>query len=367
MTGAGHRDKFFGYSGSMRPVSGMLCALVAVLSVGPRVEAQTPTPLPMSPVPVEVARTAPSDPPAFAPLSAIIDTVVRGFAVEVGETYELTPQQQRAVESKMLARWRTFFTEQRDDLEPLVREYLGARSAASPPSPDQVADWAARAMPVFRRLKRNAEAGQIEVRELLDDQQRAAFDQRQAQRQMGLRMFESQLKRWSVGSFRESEWWEPPQPSGANPAPGSAIEPRAGTNGLPAVPPEATGLPGLYGTVPPRIALEMLSWEKYVRDFCVRYDLDRSQRNAADSILREMIERALDHTYRNRMGITALEHKIQTGSGTADAAFEQQLRELFGPIDRMFAELDARIQKLPTPGQRRRAENGAPPPPAPGS
>lgn len=298
---------------------------------------------------MEIVEIQPEAQGGVWPTSRMLDSMLRRLAAEVGEKYDLRPEQRRAVEDRMVQRWGGFFNRNRQEIEPLLTDYLESRLSLEPPSADHVADWAAQAMPVFRRLRHNAEAGEQEIRELLDADQRAQFDQGSQEREMGLEIFEGQLKRWSVGKFRQDEWWDPPadrEGDGANSSP---------------LPPEFLGDAARRATAattngepPARIALELHAWEKYVADFCDRFDLDQSQRNAADSILREMIERAEDHVKTYRVRIAVLEERIATGTGDG-AAFERELQELYGPIDAMFRELVERVEKLPTDGQRHRA------------
>ncbi|MCH7995262.1 MAG: hypothetical protein IIB57_12575, partial [Planctomycetes bacterium] len=102
------------------------------------------------------------------------------------------------------------------------------------------------------------------------------------------------------------------------------------------------------------------------------YDLDDGQKGAARSILTDLSDRALAHRDRNRAEIDALEHKIaahaertdapHTGSSdgaTALAQLEAQLVKLYGPIDRMFEELETRLDAIPTQAQRQRVEKAA--------
>ncbi|MCB9866843.1 MAG: hypothetical protein H6816_09450 [Phycisphaerales bacterium] len=286
--------------------------------------------------------------PGVWPTPDLIDALVRRVAADVAGEYDLDSTQAQRVEDRMVERWTRFMTQNRRDLEPLITDYLEARFAIHPPSADRVAEWAARAMPVYNRLRQNVEAGEDDVRSVLDDDQRAAFDRAAPQRQTQLDAVAGQLKRWSVGKFDEAEWWVPPA-SNTPPAPRGAQAEQASP---PPTPEASTDLP-------PRLVGEFNAWEKYVQDFCDRLELDRAQRNAAGSILRELIARATDHARRHRDRIAALEEKIASGSGEEDETFNRDLVELYGPIDRMFAELVARLERLPTAGQKHRAEQAA--------
>lgn len=326
------------------PFTARLLAGATVVLVSAAAGQTTPPPLPEA---TPVASPA----PGVWPTPELIDGLVRRVAADVAAEYDLSEAQQAAVEQQMVTRWSSFLEGNRRELEPLVTEYLEARFAIHPPTADQVAEWAARAMPVYNRLRQNIESAEGEMRTLLDDAQRARFDAATAERRGQLNAVEGQLKRWSVGKFNEAEWWVPP----AQRAPAATAD-RTG----PAAPSPS---PDPASDLPPRLAEEFSAWQRYVQEFCDRFALDRAQRNAADSILRELTARAIDHAQRHRERIAALEERINTGAGEPDAAFDRELVELYGPIDRMFAELAGRIDKLPTEGQRRQVEAAQTPKP----
>jgi hypothetical protein len=336
--------------------------LLAFALPGALVQAQSPTPDSA----IEIVDLPPANEPLVGlwPTPRMIDNLILRLGARIGEEYDLDTTQQDDLNARLLRRWGEFARENRRDLQPLINDYLEKRLAMNPPTNQEVAEWSANALPIFRRLRHEAEAGEQEVREVLDSEQRAAFDARRPQRMMGLTLFEGQLKRWSVGKFDPAEWWDPP----------AGYEPQASSNRDTATG-DGDGSASLPGTrsivqdapdaadgylLPARVAGEFHAWEKYVIDFCDRFNLDRSQRNAAASILRELLNRARDHVYARRYRIAALEEKIAHGSGEANEAFEREVAELYGPIDHLYAQLVERIESLPTSGQRRQAQEVPP-------
>ena len=295
----------------------------------------------------------PDDQPAqlegFWPTSRMIESLIHRWAAESAQKYDLRPDQRRAVEDKLLKRWSTFLNDNRVELQPLVNEFVEARIALDPPTADQVADWASRAIPVYQRLRANLEEGQSEIRSLMNADQQARFDAERAKKTTGLQVFGSKLKRWSVGNFKQREWWRPPRGYQAKHAVDNTAGPRRATAN------RAEGN-AADAEMPKRVTRELHAWEKHVADFCDRFDLDRSQRNAAQSMLREMSARARDHVRLRRDRIAELEGKIKDPAGVEETELNKELAELYGPLDRMFRELDDRLNKLPTPGQRLRAQ-----------
>jgi hypothetical protein len=63
----------------------------------------------------------------------------------------------------------------------------------------------------------------------------------------------------------------------------------------------------------------------------------------------------------HRDRIAVLEAKIAKPSPSEDvASFNRELEALYAPIDRLYAELQERLNRLPTSGQRRQIEQPKP-------
>jgi hypothetical protein len=247
----------------------------------------------------------------------------------------------------MLDRWPAFFDDNRAEMQPLVNEYLELRMGVEPPTADQVAKWAARAMPVLDRIRDEIEDAQQQAIDLLDSNQRQQFEAQRGRTAAAMTMAEGMLKQWSVGSFRVQDVWDEPKGAQRGAQRHGALDDQPGR----AEPPLDRGAALPDSQAPTRVDRELREWERYVADFCDRYELDRSQRNAADSILREMLSRADDHVRLHRERILAVEQAIESPLEQDQAGVEKELDEVYGPIDAMFRELDERIHRLPTEGQ----------------
>jgi hypothetical protein len=292
----------------------------------------------------------------------MIDGILRRAAIEAGGRYELTPQQQSELEDKLVQRWQGFLHENRADLQPLVNEYIETRLSPKPPTADDVSGWATRATPAFQRLRENVEASDQEVRDMLTPMQQAKFDVERLKHYVGLEAMQGKLKRWSVGDFKQNEWWTPPgedrKTKSQEAKAAKNAEHATAAGAAAAATPRPTGSPD---ELPPRVQKELSLWEKYTEDFCNRYQLDRSQRNAAHSILDELLDRADEHALLHRDRIAVLEAKIAKPSPSEDvASFNRELEALYAPIDRLYAELQERLNRLPTSGQRRQIEQPKP-------
>jgi hypothetical protein len=84
------------------------------------------------------------------------------------------------------------------------------------------------------------------------------------------------------------------------------------------------------------------TWEAYVRGFVALYQLDASQRATAESILVEVLGRAMAYMR------TRLRALLQIGVS------ERANHEAFVPIRSLFGELKSRLARIPTTAQRTR-------------
>lgn len=284
------------------------------------------------------------------PTRTLVRSLVRRWALDMAETYDLSREQHEQLESRMLDRWPAFLDENRSKLQPLVNEYLELRMGVEPPTSDQVAGWAARAIPALDQIRAEIEEAQRDTVDLLDANQRQQFEVQRGKLVGGMAVAEGVLRQWSVGSFRINDVWD--EPKGAKryaevdpgeEAPADELD----RNG--AADPEESPYPA-------RLAEELHEWEVYVAAFCDRYEFDRSQRNAAESILREMLARAADHARLNRERILAMERAFEDPASRDLDEFDKEFEEVYGPIDELFRELDERIHRLPTEGQNRKVQ-----------
>jgi hypothetical protein len=85
-------------------------------------------------------------------------------------------------------------------------------------------------------------------------------------------------------------------------------------------------------------------WERYVRDFIRRYNLDPAQQATAYSVLREVEQRRVAYETSHRADY---ERAAREG--------EERLKSLNTPVVRMFDELKGRLQRIPSSAQRQRA------------
>lgn len=300
---------------------------------------------PSTPGPTE-NRPAPTASDPFWPSEAMIERQLQQAARIKGEALGLTESQQQQFEAILLKRWPKFMRENEQELKPLLNEMIDARSSSAPPDPRRVARWASRALPLWERIEQELGAGDRELRAILTEEQRVRFDEDRRRTWRRVENWRATLSQWKRGEFDPATWpgaeRQPPAPP---PQPKSRPD-RAVRDAVPASRPAAQA----------EVAEELQAWARFVEEFCEYYSLDAAQRGAALSILREMQERATAYHDRRYVELDRLERMI-AGELPADPdEIEREIRELYGPIDEMFRELQRRLDPIPRSGQIRSAE-----------
>jgi len=309
-----------------------------------------PVPMASEPLPtatgVAESPAEPAPPEGLWPSPKLLNLMLVRWAEETCADYELDDPQRAQVRGEVVAQWSGFLTENRSVLQPLANEFIEMRMTLEPPSKEQVQAWADRALPVFEKTRDQFRGTQDEFRKVLRPMQRAKFEVDALQMGVGMAIAEQKLKEWKRGEFDKDVFWEP------LPAERRARREERRRRRTEPVPTAVAESPK---TPVDQIAVELDSWEKYVAEFVQLFHLDEGQRTAALSCLSELRERAIAHRERRREEIARLEYRIQNNTATSDAPLDdlkKQLRELYGPIDDMFKELQTRLEQIPTADQR---------------
>ena len=317
--------------------------VLGAAALGQPVAAQEP---PAEPTPVAAMAPAAVSEPAksdgFWPSQRQMELMFVRWADEAVVKYDLDADQTRQVNEAVRERWPTFMKEHRADLQPLLNDWFEMRLELTPPTEEQVQDWAKRAQPMFEAFRTEFQEGAQEFREVLRPMQRVKFELELMQFGLGMQIAQAKLSQWQQGEYQEHEFWDAPPT--VRRARREARE--AERNGGAAVP----------ESPPDQVAAELGRWDRFVEQFIKMYDLDDTQQATARSLLGEMKERAAAHRDRHRARIDQLELRIMQGKDGDDelAEIKQELVELYGPIDEMFAELKRRLEAIPTTVQRER-------------
>ena len=293
--------------------------------------------------PDATAQSTPTQAGAW-PTDAMLKGLLARWADNTAETLQLSEHQSQHLRSTIDKQWTQLLAAHRGALQTLLNEYLETRLSPDPPDSARLRDWAARAAPVFRMLEREVRRTYDSLSDTLTAEQKARLNLEIIKVNTRWQRVGDQMNAWSRGDFQNPAWWTDSaemqrrlqaHAAGQTRAPAAAHQPVS------------------------RIDREMLRWRHYVLQFCDTYQLDDRQREAAFSILRECQEKVTAHGERNRTRIGELDRDLDRDLDRAldrpnplSDDTKSAVLELFGPIDAVFLDLQARLRQIPTQAQR---------------
>ncbi len=293
------------------------------------------------------------------PSSNLIRLMLTRWAEDAGYEYDLDDQQREKTRKAVVQRWTKFLDDNREDIQPLANEFLEMRMEITPPGKSHVQDWARRARPFFEKATKQVEEGTSEFRKILRPDQRIKFEIDAMQMKVGLGFAQQKFAQWEKGEFEPDDFWEPIGVEKET----RRQERRKRRREREAQEAERNQKRNAIDeqSLDP-IDAELDAWQRYVAEFILTYGLDVGQRTTVLSCLTELRDRAIAHRDRHDDEIARLEERIASNSGTEVELGEikDQLERLYGPVDEMFEELQARIEQVPT-GDQRAAVKDAPP------
>lgn len=268
------------------------------------------------------------------------EIMMRMYVQVLSRQYNLTPDQEQYTQKLLTKRVREFLGQHETDVRGLVWEMMEYQRAKRLPAPETAQQWANLGRPIFDDAREAILEGNKEWREILDDTQRARHDRdlRLLERQFA--EMEERLDRWKDGDV---------QPTDFGPATGQRDR-KISTDPWTHAKPEDT-------------------WEIYLRGFVARYRLDASQRETAESILKECRKRADIYREKRAAVFEGIEKEIaearesqvkSSGEKEEIAKARQKLDELRkkklaleDPIQsEIGAEFKKRLDDIPTQEQR---------------
>lgn len=278
------------------------------------------------------------------PSPKITDLLLTRWADQFSRQFGLSEDQNQKARQAMVDRWGRYLRENREKIEPLINDFLEMRLELEPPSREQVQSWSKRALPVLDQTQEQVQQGANDFRAFLNPQQLSRFDSQMLQFGVGLRMARNRLEVFKDGEFDPAdarEFWRAPR----------ARAPRQQS-------PDANKKTKKSEAAADKkldpIELELDAWRQYAEAFVLRYELVEGQRDTVRSILADVTEQARNHRTRYRHEIDRLERRIEhfNGSEKELSELKRLLADLYGPIDRMFADFKARIDEIPTAVQK---------------
>jgi hypothetical protein len=284
------------------------------------------------------------------PSRKLMRSMLTRMADDMVGRYGLSDDKRDQVRNATVDRWMDFLSDNRTKLQPLVNEFLEMRLALEPPFEEQVKEWAERALPVFDETRSQIEQNWNDLREVLNPWQRAKFEIDALATKAGLEVAQRRLTQWKQGQFELTDVWEPRDRAAQRQARERRAAERAERR-------ERIEAEASAAEPSDQIELELDSWDRYAAEFISKHDLDEAQRDSVRSTLTEVKARAQAHRDRHREEIVELERRIEAPDPSDDdrEAIKGELVRLYGPIDELFAELQRRLDSVPTESQKSRA------------
>lgn len=277
-----------------------------------------------------------------------VDSMIRQAADNVARRYNLNQQQTEFTRQMMRDRVTKFLENNEEAIWPLIRDLARQQltgQSFDPNNPDALAT-AKRigdtAIPIVEKARQAIYEANEEWGGILSKEQKQLHE-------YDLREMKGQFEeiRQNFENYKEGK-----------PAPGLPMFPtqnkKADEPSRPARPSE--------GLISEQRRPEH-QWDRYVRNFVHKYDLDDAQKESANSILRELKQRAADHRTKKAKNFEAVKKRFDEAVAKGDLkkrmAAKREEVALTKPIKSMFEELKRRVNKIPTSGQRKKAEAGS--------
>lgn len=341
-----------------------------------------------------------------------IDVLVDNYANFVSRKYALTPEQDVYARALIRERAHGFLDKHDEPLRALLDKLFAVRGGTDI-SPEDLKSWGQRIMPIYEDAKQIIITSNTEFRGVLTEEQLKIHDEDLKLANDTFATTEDQLKRVVSGEMSLEEFRNPnlnrkgkrpnaqtvnpvrpqPQPPVVNTEP----VPHTGPESDPAqprrmTPPDESGGGG-HVTQPVGDSKSSSvktvgrpdakasrgggtgyegEWDKYLREFMEKYQLNPEQRQQAETILTDCKAQAQKIVASHKSQIEALDAKEAEVRKSTDkdksktlADLAKDKQKILEPIGKIFdGQLKPRLDRIPTRAQRKAAEEAKPKSPA---
>ncbi|MCK6484371.1 MAG: hypothetical protein HUU22_00075 [Phycisphaerae bacterium] len=282
---------------------------------------------------------APTD-AGFWPTPRMMELFLERGAEDIARQHSLNDEQKAWLIDDMKQRWPAFMNRHRTVIQPLMNEMIEQGMSEQAPTAEQAARWATAALPVFEDVKKEIDAGVVEFRKILNEEQREILKSEMTKLNMGYSFLTTRAKEWKEGRFNPSEW-----PGGRRRGRNRDRDRnrnRDATASAPSAPAEEAAV--AFAADPKD------EWTRYVEQFIAAYGLVDGQRLTAESILKDMKERTAP-LFSEYARVT---DELKSGGAGDVERLRQKHNELRNALDGRFSELKQRLDAVLTSAQRAR-------------
>jgi len=260
-----------------------------------------------------------------------VEALVELYVKAMTRQYALNEDQEDYTRQLMMRRVKDFLSDHEREVRSLMGEYWEYLGRREIPAAEVAQDWARRGKPLLDLIRKEILDGNMEWREVLNEEQRARHDRDLELMHKQFDQLEYRLERWSKGDVRQTDFTT------------------------------------LVSRDPYKRKREDL-WETIVKVFIQDYNLDEGQQQTAYSILRDVRAQAATYRQQHEKEFEELDaqfaeifrsHK-KTDPAEREKA-QQKVRELSrrrraleSPINEdLYKQFMARLEQIPTTQQRR--------------
>lgn len=270
--------------------------------------------------------------------SAILEMAVKNLA----KRYNLNEEQTAYTHEMMTTRVNGFIKDHRADVWPLLRDLMMLQRDGAVPSEDTARRLGPVALKIIEEAKGEIYSSNEEWRDILTPDQKRMHDWDLREMDKTFETMETNFESWRDGQPDTEEIFPTESRSRKRP--------------------RKPAKPGRTGTYHPSRANDLErddQFDLYVKKFTKDYVLKSDQIEAANSILREIKQRAASFRQNNSEKISEIREKLTKPKVSERAFWDKKRRELMKPIRDLFAEMKSRLDKIPDDAQRERFDRKA--------
>lgn len=269
------------------------------------------------------AQTHPQNPELWDVQQMMEDAVL-----QISRRYNLNKAQENYTRMLLVGRVREFLDKHEKDVRELLKESIDLRLHPEKGTPEVYQRWAERAEPIYEAARKAILEGNDEWREILNEEQKRLHDQDLSQMKDNFTQVNQVIVDWKAGK---------------GPSIGRGAQ-----------------APGSVSTQPTPVEHRFIedNWLAYVATFIQAYQLDEKQANAAKAkVYAEFFGKAKAHRERYKDEFAKIEAELKSPSKdpnkpTKPPELFRRKGELEKPIQKMFVEMDERLNELLRSEQR---------------
>lgn len=305
----------------------------------------------------------------FWPTEKMIQRMLDRMSEGLAEHYDFDDEQMLRAREAMdhFPKW---MQENRGQIQSLMNEYFEALLDKQAPTPESVAAWSQKVLPLIKSF--DSVMGDVteEMKTFMTDDQRVILEGEMAGYKLGVGMVSNKLSVWADGNYDpENEWigsreqrdemrrQDIERARKMKEARDTKID-ELGGSPLDKTNRRAADTGGgkrdaNSNSKKPSAADE---WVKYTEDFIRRYQLDDKQAEQAHTMLKFAVEERDTYKLRIATDLERADKKLAEAKTDADKkTAKTEAERVRRPLERRFAEFKSKLDKLPTAKQKQAA------------